>query len=107
MWREIPHADISFQFLLLTRQSACFHPQPQQQQHAQIEVYTPLPDTLAASYVSETPYGVGYDKLQADEPLGEVFGKGGAPEALDFDIQEVLKDTDMVGDDVLVAAWAP
>lgn len=69
--------------------------------------YMPLITDLANSHMSEAPYGADQENLEAVEPLADVFGTGDAPEKLDFDIQEVLMDTDMVGDDVLLAGWAP
>ena len=86
---------------------------PRQQQHqGNIDAFVPLTAALAASRMSETPLGAkcenfDVENLAIEEPLGEVFGPGGDPESLNFDVQEVLMDTDMVGDDVLAAGWAP
>lgn len=80
---------------------------PQPLQQPKMDAFVPLTAALAASLMSETPYGAeNCEKLEVEEPLGEVFGTGD-PESLDFDVQEVLMDTDMVGDDVLAAGWAP
>lgn len=73
---------------------------PQQQKEQAINAFVPLTAALAASHMGES-------LLEVEEPLGEVFGEGEGPESLDFDVQDILMDTDMVGDDVLVAGWAP
>jgi hypothetical protein len=82
---------------------------PQQFPQPHPNPFQTVPDAFAASRASETPSGVDYDNAQNNfQEVEEIGLRAGLSERLNFEnIQDILMDTDMVGDDCLVAAWAP